>query len=217
MKSIDGGDNWTPAKNGLTAITVFSLVIDAVTPTTLYAGTYEQGVFRSTDGGGTWTPFNDGQPSPVVSSLVIDRTGKYLHAGTFGNGVLDYTITSNAFYTLVPCRVADTRNPDGLYGGPALAAGTDRGFVLAGQCGIPPTARAVAINVTVSQSTTEGDLRIYPRGTSLHLVSAINYRSAQTRANNAIAALGPAGDLSVHCDQASGSVHFILDVNGYFQ
>jgi hypothetical protein len=38
-----------------------------------------------------------------------------------------------------------------------------------------------------------------------------------TRANNAIAALGDAGDLTVLASQASGSVHLILDVNGYFE
>jgi hypothetical protein len=38
-----------------------------------------------------------------------------------------------------------------------------------------------------------------------------------TRANNAIVPLSALGDMAVHCSQASGTVHFILDVNGYFQ
>jgi len=29
--------------------------------------------------------------------------------------------------------------------------------------------------------------------------------------------LGPAGDLTVHPDQGAGTVHVIVDVNGYFQ
>jgi hypothetical protein len=32
-----------------------------------------------------------------------------------------------------------------------------------------------------------------------------------------VAMLGPAGDVTVQCDQAAGLVDFILDVNGYFQ
>jgi len=49
------------------------------------------------------------------------------------------------------------------------------------------------------------------------LVSTINYRAGQTRANDAVAVLGAAGDLTVHCDQGAGTAHLILDVNGYFQ
>jgi hypothetical protein len=48
-------------------------------------------------------------------------------------------------------------------------------------------------------------------------VSALNYSATQTRGNNAIIALGAAGDLAVYCSQASGTAQFILDVNGYFQ
>jgi hypothetical protein len=45
----------------------------------------------------------------------------------------------------------------------------------------------------------------------------MNWRPGQTRANNSIGPLGPSGDLAVRVDQASGTVHLIIDVNGYFQ
>lgn len=123
-----------------------------------------------------------------------------------------------SFHTLTPCRVVDTRNPTGPLGGPALNAGADRVFVFAGQCGIPPTARSVAMNIAVTQPTTgPGFLSLYPGGTSLPLVSTLNYSSAQTRANNAIVSLGAAGDIAVHCGQGSGTTHVVIDVNGYFQ
>ncbi|MFN2386619.1 MAG: hypothetical protein ABR576_10100, partial [Thermoanaerobaculia bacterium] len=35
-----------------------------------------------------------------------------------------------SFVAMVPCRIVDTRGPVGLYGGPALAAGTTRDFDL---------------------------------------------------------------------------------------
>jgi len=73
------------------------------------------------------------------------------------------------------------------------------------------------LNVTVTQASAAGDLRLFPGGVAAPLVSAINYRAGQTRANASIAPLGVAGDLSVQCDQANGFVHLILDVNGYFQ
>jgi len=99
-----------------------------------------------------------------------------------------------------------------------LNAGGDRVFVFAGQCGIPPAARSVAINIAVTQPTPgPGFLSFYPGGTSLPLVSTLNYRSGQTRANNATVSLGAVGDLAVHCGQASGTVHVVIDVSGYFQ
>jgi len=122
-----------------------------------------------------------------------------------------------SLYTLTPCRIADTRSPVGPYGGPALAANGDRSFLIAGQCGIPATATAVSFNATITQPTALGDLRIVPGGGTLPLVSTMNWRAGQTRANNAILSLGLSGDIVVHVDQPSGTVHFIIDVNGYFQ
>ncbi len=121
------------------------------------------------------------------------------------------------FYTLTPCRLLDTRDATGTFGGPALAAGGDRVLPLFGRCDIPTTARAVSVNLTVTQPTAQGNLRLYPAGTPLPLVSAINYVAGQTRANNAIAPLNGLGELAIRCSQASGTAHFILDVNGYFE
>jgi IPT/TIG domain len=122
-----------------------------------------------------------------------------------------------SFYTVTPCRVVDTRNPTGSYGAPALAANGDRAFTVTGQCGIPATARAVSANVTITQPTAGGDLRLSAAGGTLPLTSSINYRAGQTRANDAVIPLGASGGLAVHCDQPSGTVQFIIDVNGYFQ
>lgn len=122
-----------------------------------------------------------------------------------------------AFYTVTACRVADTRTAAGPQGGPALAANAVRTFVFAGGCGVPPTAKAVSINVTVTQADAPGDLRLYPGGTPAPPTSTINYSAGRTRANSAVLALGASGDLSVLCAQPSGSVHLVLDVNGYFQ
>ena len=121
------------------------------------------------------------------------------------------------FYALAPCRVADTRSAPGPYGGPPLAGGASRSFVLAGRCGIPPTATAVSFNFTVTQPAAAGDLRVFPGGAALPLVSALNWSPGQTRANNAIVALGSSGDITVRVDQPGGSVQLVIDVNGYFQ
>jgi hypothetical protein len=121
------------------------------------------------------------------------------------------------FYTISPCRVVDTRNPAGPFGAPPLSASTERAFVLAGHCGVPPSARSVAVNVTVTEPAAAGLLTLHPGGSTLPLASTINYRAGQTRANNAVVLLGVAGDVQVFCGQLSGSVQLILDVTGYFQ
>jgi hypothetical protein len=121
------------------------------------------------------------------------------------------------FYTLVPCRVLDTRNGTGPSGGPALGAEQTRTFQLAGRCGIPATARAVAVNVTVTQATAGGNLRLYPADVPMPLVSAINYDAGKTRANSATVGLSSSGSLAVRCSQSSGWAHFVLDVVGYYE
>jgi hypothetical protein len=116
-----------------------------------------------------------------------------------------------SFFTVNPCRVVDTR----LGGGPVVA-GTDRTFTMVGgACGIPAAAKAVSINLTVTQPTGPGNLRLFPAGGAVPTASAINYAAGQTRANNAVIGLSAAGELTARC-QPSGSTHLILDVNGYF-
>jgi hypothetical protein len=124
--------------------------------------------------------------------------------------------SASALHTLVPCRALDTRGAGPAAAEPLLAAST-RVFALAGVCGIPSAAKAVSANVTVTEATGAGDLRVFAGGSALPLVSSINYSAGQTRANNALLALGPGGTIAVHADQAKGSVHFLVDVNGYFE
>ena len=121
------------------------------------------------------------------------------------------------YFAVPPCRVLDTRNPSGPYGGPALLAGQSRTVTLAGQCGIPASAQAVTVNVAVTQPTAAGNLRLYAAGTTAPSASSLNYSAGQTRANNAVIGLGASGQIAIRCTQASGTVHAILDVTGYFE
>jgi hypothetical protein len=124
------------------------------------------------------------------------------------------------FYTLPPCRVIDTRNPPVLsgLGGPALVPFVDRIFqVSASACGIPATASAIAVNITVTQATAPGNLRIHPSGSPVPTASTINYTVGVTRANNGVIPMN-GGQIAVTVFQAPGStVDFILDVTGYFE
>ena len=90
-------------------------------------------------------------------------------------------------------------------------------FTLTGNCGVPTTATAVSLNVTITLPTAAGDLKVFTAGIATPISTTIYYSAGQTRANNAIPKLSTSGGLAVQCDQASGTVHFIVDVDGYFQ
>ena len=124
---------------------------------------------------------------------------------------------ATGYYTIAPCRVLDTRNSNGPLGGPPLGAQTNRTFRVGSVCGIPSTAKSIAVNMAVTTPTTIGNLRLRPAGIPVPLIASINYGPGQTRTNNAIVPLSALGEFEAYCAQASGSVHFILDVNGYFE
>ena len=123
------------------------------------------------------------------------------------------------FHTLTPCRIADTRDPPGPLGGPALVAGLPRSFPVAGVCGVPVTAKAVAVNVTAVGPTAAGFLTLYPAGGSPPSASTLNFRAGIVRANNAVTRVGGGGQIAVVYGVASGpaTTHFVLDVSGYFE
>ncbi len=79
------------------------------------------------------------------------------------------------FYSLTPCRLVDTRNGNGPSGGPALVGGAVRTFPVAGLCGVPADAIAVAVNVTVVLPSSLGNLILFPAGLAPPLVSTINF------------------------------------------
>jgi hypothetical protein len=119
-----------------------------------------------------------------------------------------------SFYTVAPCRVADTRNPLGLLGGPSLAGGQTRDFpVSSSSCGLPSSAGAYSMNVTVVPSQPLAFLTAWPTGQPRPNVSTLNSFEANIVANAAIVPAGTGGDISVY---ATGATNAILDTNGYF-
>lgn len=120
--------------------------------------------------------------------------------------------TALSFHTVTPCRLFDSR----VVGQAPFAAGSRNTVPVVDHCGIPTTARAVSLNVTATAATAAGHLRLFPDGAALPLVSTLNYGAGQTRANNAVTPLG-AGALAVYVGQGTGTVHVVIDVNGYFE
>src|SRR5207249_8351746 len=98
-KSTNGGGSWTAADTGLpqregssSFREVLSVVIDSQTPSTLYAGTWGGGVFKSTDGGGTWGAVNTGLTTTALHAVAVDpRTPATIYTGMSYHGVFKST------------------------------------------------------------------------------------------------------------------------------
>lgn len=125
--------------------------------------------------------------------------------------------TPKQFYTITPCRLLDTRQTN------ALASGSKLTFAAAGisafACGIPATAKALSVNVTVVGPTGDGFVTLLPGNYPVPNASTINFSAGQTRTNNAVLPLSSdgAGTLAAQALVTSkGNLQLIVDVNGYF-
>lgn len=113
---------------------------------------------------------------------------------------------------ITACRAVDTRQND--QGGPVLSPGA-RNFQIRGNCGIPTTAKAVALNITVVGPTGPGYMLVYPAGGSSS-ASYLNFTPGQgTLANGGIVGLATTtDDLAIW---TSTTTHILVDVFGYFR
>jgi hypothetical protein len=125
------------------------------------------------------------------------------------------------FVAVAPCRIADTRGFGftGAYGPPSLAPSETRTYTITGQCGIPSDARAVSFNFTVWNTSSYGNLTVYPAGGAVPTVSTLNWPPGTLAlANAAIVQLGSggsAGQISI-ANQSSNTIDVFFDVNGYY-
>jgi hypothetical protein len=108
----------------------------------------------------------------------------------------------------------DTRNADGPLGGPGIDGHTTRTFPLPSGCGLPATAAAYSLNVTVVPFGPLGYLTLWPAGQSQPTVSTLNAPKGLTVANAALVPAGANGGIDVY---ALNATHVVLDANGYFQ
>jgi hypothetical protein len=121
------------------------------------------------------------------------------------------------FIPVTPCRVVDTRDADGIFGGPALQGGTSRDFPIPqSACNVPSTAAAYSLNVTVVPQGTLGYLTVWPSGQSQPLVSTLNSLDGRIKANAAIVPAGDAPHNEAISVFATDTTDVVLDINGYF-
>ncbi|BDC48970.1 hypothetical protein F183_A12860 [Bryobacterales bacterium F-183] len=153
-------------------------------------------------------PGNGGNFNAFVTNethMIVDFNGYFRPSGEPG---------SLTFYPVTPCRIVDTRNPNGAFGGPAMAADSQRDFnVPASSCGIPSTARAYVLNATVVPPGPFGFLTLWPAASARPVVSTLNAIDGALTSNLAIVPAGPNGVISAY---TSSSTHLLLDISGYF-
>jgi hypothetical protein len=211
--------------SGLTTVPVGGLVVQYYSDpscTTPIGGLDGFGLSSSGTPADTWVTatYAPGLTTPV--GAVAARIN--LRFSTFAAGAahgwyddIRFSVTPLNYYAVPPCRLVDTRGGAPI-GGPVLQGQETRTFAVAGICGLPSTARALSLNLTVTQPSAPGFVRLLAPGLPVPTTSSINYVAGQTRANNAIVSLNTSAALAAFAGQPVGTtVHLILDVNGYFQ
>jgi len=87
VTSHNSGTSWSAL--GATLLTnLEALVLDPLTPATLYVGTEQAGIFKTVDSGATWSASNAGISDPWTQTLAINgATPQILYAGTRHGGI----------------------------------------------------------------------------------------------------------------------------------
>jgi hypothetical protein len=179
-------------------------------------------------------PFGSRDPLPIrdwtvpaLASPESERSRSVMRNGTMELVGSDFhgMVESNAavpskdsrFVTMVPCRVVDTRNPTGAYGGPKFSQGTIRTFDIdGGPCaGIPANAAAYSLSLGVTQTIGNGAyITAWPAGATQPVVATITWNQGLTLTTAAIVPAGVGGAISVF---AANETHLTIDINGYFR
>ncbi len=121
-----------------------------------------------------------------------------------------------AFYPIAPCRVVDTRNSAGTFGGPSLAAGETRTYPFPkSSCNIPSSAAAYSINTAVVPIGSLRYLTIWPSDHERPIVSTLNSLDGRIKAIAAIVPASADNTAAINV-YVTDPTNVILDVNGYF-
>lgn len=167
-----------------------------------------------------------GQTIPNAVTVKVGAGGKVNVFNAAGNatvivdvvGYYDESGTGAGFAGQAPIRVLDSRPPPeqvGPYGTP-WAAATDREVtVTGGTTGVPVNATAVVANVTVTGTSAESFLTVYPNGASRPTASSLNWKAGVTIPNAVTVKVGTGGKIRVFNN--SGAANVIIDVVGYFR
>ncbi|MEU4359633.1 hypothetical protein [Streptomyces virginiae] len=160
-----------------------------------------------------------------VPNLVIVPVGKNGYVNLYNSGeqgvdlIADVTgyftrTSANGYTPTDPTRFVDTR--EGLGTPQGMTPGQSQfGVQITGTRGIPAGAKAVALNVTVTNPRAAGHLTVFPSGQAAPNTSNLNFTGGQTIANAVIVPVGPDGKINVR-NGGWDPADVIVDVVGYY-
>ena len=117
--------------------------------------------------------------------------------------------TGTTLRPVQPCRLFDGRITPDLG---RLDAGTWR-IRVAGRCGVPDGARAVALGIVAAEAAGTGFVTAWPTGIARPEVSNLNFARGNTVSNSAVVQLGPTGEIDVF---VSAQAALVIDVSAAF-
>jgi hypothetical protein len=123
-----------------------------------------------------------------------------------------FTVDNNrgSFTPLTPLRFLDTRT--GL--GASKAKVGPGATINVTVPGLPAGVSSVVLNVTATNTTTTGYVRVWPYGEALPSTSNLNYTSGKTVPNLVMVRVGSGGRISLN--NSAGTADLIADLSGYF-
>ncbi|WP_159393525.1 PKD domain-containing protein [Streptomyces sp. TN58] len=145
----------------------------------------------------------------TVKVTVTDAANQAEVANTF-----QLQTAGSDFVAYAPTRLLDTRNGTGAVQGKVAPYGSTR-VKVGGNGGIPEGVTAVALNVTVTNTTSAGHITAFAEGTEQPTTSNVNFEAGQTVPNLVIVPVGKNGYVEL-ANRGSQSVDLIADVTGYF-
>ncbi|MFB8239454.1 hypothetical protein ACFC58_23170 [Kitasatospora purpeofusca] len=138
-------------------------------------------------------------------------TGK----GYRDRGAVESRDFGSVFTPAGPVRLLDTREAVGVPGTEAVPAGGTVDLQVAGEGGAPlDGVTAVTMNVTVTDPSEDGHLRVHPHGTALTQTSSLNWTAGRT-VPNLVTVPVKDGKVSFY-NSSGGTVHLIADLAGYY-
>lgn len=155
----------------------------------------------------------------VASGRPVGPFGQDARGGGLVDAVTAIASTGpcSAFYQAVtPARLLDSRpglaTVDGQSAGIGLrAAGSTTQLQVTGRAGVPGDARAVVLNVTVTEPQGAGYATVWPCGAPRPLASNVNYGPGSTIANEVVVKVGDGGRV---CLFTQAATHLVADVAG---
>lgn len=134
--------------------------------------------------------------------------------------VVGYFRTGPNVTPMVPARLLDTRpgatTVDGISAGAGSApTGNQINLQVAGRAGIPSSgASAIALNTTVTNTSSAGYVTVWPTDQPRPLASNLNFVPGETVPNLVIAKLSAAGQISLY--NSSGPLDLVADATAWF-